>query len=140
MGHAHAQQEAAAGLLAEGVLGSQGDAGLAVVDVGDAGGDVQPGGIGQQPGRVGHGVAAGGLRDPEGAVAERFDPLRRVRGGLRVHGLREVPDAELAGIHFVFLSFGIVSSRPGPVVPDPDGEFLRVPVRSPDSASGFSAR
>ena len=73
MGDAQSEQEAARVGLVERPFGGGHRHGVAPPDVGDPGGDDEPCRAGQQQPGVGEGLAAHGLRDPEGRVAERFD-------------------------------------------------------------------
>ena len=78
------QQEAISRLLREAVLAGERDTGFAVVDRRDARRDVQLFGVRQQPTRQNEGVLADGFRNPQRAVAKRFDALCRLRRGRRV--------------------------------------------------------
>ena len=73
-GHAQAQGEPAPGLLGQGVRALLHRPRVAVVDVGDAGGQPDGGGRGPQVGGLGEGVAPEGLAQPQGEVAELFGP------------------------------------------------------------------
>ena len=97
---AEPEQKPVPGLLRERVLRRKRHAGFAVVDRSNAGGDDEFAGVREQPGGMREGVPADGFRNPESAVAKRFDALGGLgRFGGR-HAVREVPDAGFGEIHW----------------------------------------
>jgi hypothetical protein len=94
---ADAEHEAARICLAERVSAVAHGQRVAPVDVGDAGGDDQPLGGGEQDARVGEGLLVDrALADPQRRVAERLD-LRRGGALLLCRGAAKYaePDADL---------------------------------------------
>lgn len=96
MAHAEAENEAPVALLGEGLRGLVHDAGVAVMDVGHAGGEGQRARARREEGRVGEWVATHGLRQPYRPVPEGLDARGEVRSLGRSHPLRRTPQAERA--------------------------------------------
>lgn len=97
--YAEAQQEAAAGLLGQAELRGMRRLRVARVDVGDAGGDGQPVGVGEQPGRGDQHVAPHRLRAPQRAIAPILHAPGEARRVHRGEMLGRAPDTETAKLH-----------------------------------------
>ena len=112
-----AEQESIVRLLGKRLLRLHGDTGLTVVDVGDAGGDNEALGVGEQPGGVRERVAPHRLRNPQRRVAKTLDPLGGVGGRRGRQPIGEEPDPGCTEFHASSLPAEEVASptfRDGP--------------------------
>ena len=108
---AEAEQEAAGERLGEGLLAGGHGHGVAGVDVGDAGGELELARGRQQDRRRDERVAADGLGHPQGTEAELLDDLRGALGLGGGEGVdAAVPDADAAEVDGGLAHVGVVPS------------------------------